>query len=90
MCYISGKNVGFLYALVLFRHKPNNSVLIGKVRNHIVYSPLHELSKTHSCPFCGAKRLQHEPSTFCCYNGKVVLSIPQIPKDLYILYTSHK
>ena len=32
--------------------------------------------------------MQHEPPTFYCYNGKVVLFVPQILEDFYILYSS--
>ena len=42
---------------------------------------LHELSKRQSCCFCGA------PPSFCCYNGQVLLSTPQVLIDLYNLCT---
>ena len=61
---------------------------VGEVTSHIICSPLHELSKKQSCHFCGAKHFQYEPSRFCCYNGQVVISTPQVPKDLYNLYIS--
>ena len=60
---------------------------LGEITYHIIYSPLHELSKRQSCRFCGVKCFQYEPPNFCCYNGQVVyFLLLKFPKT-YTIYT---
>lgn len=46
------------------------------------------LSASNSCKPCGAKIFYRETKDFYCSNGKVYLSIPDSPNELYNLFTS--
>ncbi|XP_050233165.1 uncharacterized protein LOC126681661 [Mercurialis annua] len=60
----------------------------GEISYEPVCSPLHKLKKVLPCSYCGAKRFEYEPPTFCCQNGKVKLATSKIPEELLLLFTS--
>ena len=35
------------------------------------------------CIYCAAKRLEHEPPTFCCASGYIKLATTEAPTKLY-------
>ncbi|KAL5579704.1 hypothetical protein UlMin_012146 [Ulmus minor] len=39
------------------------------------------------CPYCNAKKFYHEPKGFCCLDGQILLTISNVPQELYDLYT---
>ena len=41
-----------------------------------------------NCQYCTAKNFSHESKTFCCSDGKVILTSNVIPPAVYELYTS--
>ena len=46
------------------------------------------LREQNDCRYYGAKRFQYEGPSFCCIRGKVQLAEPQVPDDLYHLFTT--
>ena len=39
------------------------------------------------CQYCNAKKFYHEPKGFCCLDGQILLTISNVPQELYDLYT---
>ncbi|XP_059663506.1 uncharacterized protein LOC132309192 [Cornus florida] len=52
------------------------------------HTPSQALKKVPSCSHCLAKKFEHEPPTFCCSNGDVILTSTLVPDELYKLFTS--
>ncbi|XP_073301543.1 uncharacterized protein [Primulina huaijiensis] len=51
---------------------------------------LHVLPPLSYCCFCGAKKFQSEPRSFCCDNGKIRLAESVIPTGLMNLFTDNE
>ncbi|KAL5560737.1 hypothetical protein UlMin_036948 [Ulmus minor] len=39
------------------------------------------------CQYCNAKKFYHEPKGFCCLDSQILLTISNVPQELYDLYT---
>ncbi|KAL6643881.1 hypothetical protein ACP70R_018647 [Stipagrostis hirtigluma subsp. patula] len=48
----------------------------------------HSLKPVANCQHCDAKRFEYEPQGFCCRDGKVHLSTPEVPPELMRLWSS--
>ncbi|XP_020243618.1 uncharacterized protein LOC109821874 [Asparagus officinalis] len=59
----------------------------GQITHEPVCSLLHKLQTPKSCSFCGAKKFEHEPPTYCCHNGEIHMADVNVNDELYALYT---
>ncbi|XP_075492617.1 uncharacterized protein LOC142530687 [Primulina tabacum] len=61
----------------------------GSTHDSTMLQP-HELHPMHICCYCGAKKFQFEPPTFCCDNGKIKLAATEVPPDMLNLFTDYE
>ena len=62
-------------------------IYVGTVTYDLSLSYLHVLKIVPECIYCVAKRLEHEPPTFC-YNEYIKLTNTEAPTELYEMFVA--
>ncbi|KAH0710189.1 hypothetical protein KY284_011616 [Solanum tuberosum] len=69
-------------------HIKNELSNTGTVAYNLSLSYLHVLKTVPECNYCAAKRLEHEPPTFCCASGYIKLATTEAPTELYEMFVA--